>query len=369
LRQTVYQILQQNLTSLNCRQSETSYVSYLIYLGLFCLLMFGSVVFLTRPLRRHLVCISNRIQTLAHGDLTQNVTVRSSDEIGEMSMAINDAIRHLGAVMHDIAQYSGHLTTSGEKMAAISHNVSDDASDTSMQLDSASSSAEQISKNVQTVATATEEMNASIKEIARSVSQAMQVSVGAVQKAQVTNTIVSKLAESSLQIRKIVKVITSVAEQTNLLSLNATIEAARAGESGKGFAVVANQVKELSKETAKATEDIGQKIETIQLDTKNAVEAISQITAVINQISEIYSTIAAAVEEQMATTNEITRNMSEVAAGSKQIAYNIAVIAKAAQNSNNVAKETKEVAEKVKDLASGLQKVIGQFKYEKTDKA
>ncbi len=178
-----------------------------------------------------------------------------------------------------------------------------------------SAAAEQVSKSVQTVAASAEEMTASIKEIARNAHEAARVATSAVRVAEVTSGTISKLGDSSIEIGKVIKVITSIAEQTNLLALNATIEAARAGEAGKGFAVVANEVKELAKETAKATEDISRKIDAIQGDTTEAVKAIKEIRGIIGQVNDISTTIASAVEEQTATTNEIGRNVAQAAAG------------------------------------------------------
>ena len=169
------------------------------------------------------------------------------------------------------------LGSASEELAANSQQMVSNAEETATQADVVSAAAEQVSKNVQTVATSTEEMSASIKEIAKNAHDAAKVATAAVKAAETTNTTVAKLGESSAEIGKVIKVITSIAQQTNLLALNATIEAARAGEAGKGFAVVANEVKELAKETAKATEDISQKIEAIQGDTKSAVDAIAQI--------------------------------------------------------------------------------------------
>ena len=181
-----------------------------------------------------------------------------------------------------------------------------------------SKAAQQVSQNLQTVATGAEEMGVSIKDIAKNATEAAKVATSAVKVAETTTAIVSKLGESSTEIGQVIKVITSIAQQTNLLALNATIEAARAGEAGKGFAVVANEVKELAKETAKATEDISRKIEAIQTDTKAAVDAIASICGVINQINDISCTIATAVEEQNATTNEMSRNVSEAAHGQRR---------------------------------------------------
>ena len=171
----------------------------------------------------------------------------------------------------------------------------------------------------------------------------------------------TKLSESSAEIGNVIKVITSIAEQTNLLALNATIEAARAGEAGKGFAVVANEVKELAKETAKATEDIGAKVEAIQNDAKGAVQAIDEITAVIGRINDIQNTIASAVEEQTGTTNEISRNISETAKGSSDIASNITGVATAATETQRSASASLGAANELSKLAVKLGEVVSQF--------
>src|SRR6202035_67902 len=175
---------------------------------------------------------------------------------------------------------------------------------------------------------------------------------------------VSKLGDSSSEIGQVIKVITSIAQQTNLLALNATIEAARAGEAGKGFAVVANEVKELAKETAKATEDISRKIEAIQTDTKAAVDAIASISGVIDQINDISNTIATAVEEQNATTNEMSRNVSEAAHGSSEITRNIAGVAEAAQVTTRGATETQKASQQLVETSTQLRRLVEQFKLE-----
>jgi methyl-accepting chemotaxis protein len=264
-------------------------------------------------------------------------------------------------VVTTVATNAATLGSSAEELTAVSTEMSASAEETAAQSNVVSAAAEQVSKNVQTVATGVEEMGASIREIAGNANQAAKVAQDAVKVAETTNATIAKLGESSIEIGKVIKVITSIAEQTNLLALNATIEAARAGEAGKGFAVVANEVKELAKETAKATEEIGQKIDAIQNDTRGAVDAIKQISQVIGQINDISNTIASAVEEQTATTNEISRNVAEAAKGSGEIAQNITSVAKAAQSTTQGASNTQQAAGELSRMAAELQHLVNRF--------
>jgi methyl-accepting chemotaxis protein len=267
----------------------------------------------------------------------------------------------LRVVMEAVATNATNLSGSGEELNAISAEMSANAEETSAQANIVSAAADQVSKNVQTVATGVEEMGASIREIAGNANQAAKVAQDAVRFADATNAAIGKLGESSIEIGKVIKVITSIAEQTNLLALNATIEAARAGEAGKGFAVVANEVKELAKETAKATEEIGQKIDTIQTDTRGAVEAIRQIGLVIGQINDIAGTIASAVEEQSSTTNEISRNVAEAAKGSGEIAQNITSVAKAALSTTQGACNAQQAAGELSRMAAELHQLVSRY--------
>lgn len=178
-----------------------------------------------------------------------------------------------------------------------------------------------------------------------------------------TNNTVATLGESSAEIGQIVKVITGIAQQTNLLALNATIEAARAGEAGKGFAVIANEVKELAKETAKATEDISQKIEAIQGDTGRSVEAISEIATIIDQISEFQNTIASAVEEQAATTSEIARSVTDASRGASEITSNMQAVASAAESTSSGAADSQQASSELARMAAELQTLVGKFTY------
>jgi methyl-accepting chemotaxis protein len=263
--------------------------------------------------------------------------------------------------MREVAGTAGNLSISSEKLTEVSQQMSANAEETSAQVKVVSNAAEQVSQNLQTVATGAEEMGVSIKEIAKNATEAAKVATSAVKIAETTNATVSKLGDSSNEIGQVIKVITSIAQQTNLLALNATIEAARAGEAGKGFAVVANEVKELAKETAKATEDISRKIEAIQGDTKAAVEAIASISTIINQINDISNTIATAVEEQNATTNEMVRNVSEAARGSSEITSNIAGVAEAAESTSRGATDTEKAAQQLVETSARLRKLVEQF--------
>jgi PAS domain-containing protein len=281
-------------------------------------------------------------------------------KIKENAEREKEQMEAMKGLVTNIAQNAQTLASSSEELSSVSGQMSANASETSAQADVVSAASEEVSKNVQTVATGIEEMSASIKEIAKNATDAAKVASTAVTVAETTNATISKLGESSAEIGKVIKVITSIAEQTNLLALNATIEAARAGEAGKGFAVVANEVKELAKETARATEDISQKIEAIQVDTKEAVEAIKQISQVINQINDISNTIAGAVEEQTATTNEIGRNVAEAAKGSSEIAQNITAVAQAASSTTEGANNTQKAAGELSHIASELQRLVSQ---------
>ena len=304
------------------------------------------------------------VNAATEGDLTREITVKGEDAIGQMGEGLGQFFSDLRNSIGVIAHNAQALASSSEELSAVSQEMGSSAEETSTQANVVATASEQVNNNVRTVSTGVEELTASIKEIASNANEAAQVAKNAVEVTESTNKTITKLGESSAEIGNVIKVITSIAEQTNLLALNATIEAARAGEAGKGFAVVANEVKELAKETAKATEDISQKIEAIQTDTKEAVDAIGEISIIINQSNDIQTIISAAVEEQTATTSEMSRNVAEAATGSNEIAQNIAMVAQAVQSTASGAHDSQNSTVELSRMSAELLTLVAKFKIE-----
>jgi methyl-accepting chemotaxis protein len=297
------------------------------------------------------------------GDLTQRLSEDRRDEFGAVATAFNRFAVRVQELVKQVGRNAVGLSAAAKQLSAINGGLSESSQQTVAQATTVSAAASQVSRNVQTVAAGAEQMGASIREIARNAGEVAQIADGAVRTARTTNEIVSKLGSSSREIGEVVKVITTIAEQTNLLALNATIESARAGEAGKGFAVVAGEVKELAQETAKATEDISRRIGIIQVDTTAAVEAISQISQVISEINAYQTTIASAVEEQTATTNEMTRSVTEAATGSTEIAANIGGVADASTNTNTGLDQARQATSDLARMSAELQELVGTFRY------
>ncbi|MEV4281518.1 methyl-accepting chemotaxis protein [Actinoplanes xinjiangensis] len=311
------------------------------------------------PLRR----VGAVLTAVADGDLTARADVHTRDEIGHMATALDAANARTRETITAVAQTAQSVAASSEQLSATSEQISVMAEQTSAQTAVVASSVEQVSGNVHTVVAGAEEMSASISEISRSATEAAAVAAQAVADARTATATVGKLSASSAEIGNVLNLITVIAQQTNLLALNATIEAARAGDAGKGFAVVASEVKDLALETAKATDDIAARIVAIQTDAHAATGSITAISDVIEKINEYQATIAAAVEEQSATTAEMTRSVSEAATGTSQITGSIATVAEASQTAAAGITESQAASRELAQMAGQLQTLVGQFRY------
>ncbi|WP_407342035.1 methyl-accepting chemotaxis protein [Pengzhenrongella phosphoraccumulans] len=320
-------------------------------------------VWMTRQVTVPLHQMQVLVTTAAAGDLTGRTTLRSKDEFGALGGALNRMFDSLGGVLTTIAGSAASLSAATEELNLASTQIATSAEESAVRANVVAAAAEQVSTNVQTVAAGTEQMSASIREIAKNTNDAASVAAMAVRVAKEANDTVSQLGQSSAEIGGVIKVINSIAEQTNLLALNATIEAARAGEAGKGFAVVASEVKDLARETSRATEDISNRIETIQSETTAAVAAIIQIVEIIEQINDTQATIASAVEEQTATTNEMSRNVHEAALGSTEIASNIVGVAESAAMTTDGVTHTLQASADLSQMSTDLTELVAQFTF------
>ncbi|MBL8231817.1 MAG: hypothetical protein JNL98_25190 [Bryobacterales bacterium] len=305
--------------------------------------------------------LSSQCNALAECRLNDPVFSQEANCAGRFGEAFRAIRSNLVTSMQGIGNNASQLAVSAEELTTVSQQMSSNASETSTQSEVVAATSDSVSKKATAVASATEEMQISIREISQAANQSASVARSALEAVESANQTIQRLRESSTGIGKVIKVITDIAAETNLLALNATIEAARAGEAGKGFAVVAGEVKELARGTARATGEIGQKVEAIQQDTQRAVQAITQIHDVIRNVSELANTIAAAVEEQTITTNEISANVAQAATGASEIADSIINVAQVAKDTTRGAASSLVAAKALSGMAAELQRLVNRF--------
>lgn len=356
--------------------------------GVFLAILSGFV--LTRMITKPLFKGVELAEAMSRGDLTRNMDVDQTDEIGILAKSLNEMagslrrmfgdirqnVTNLDGASSDLSAISDQMTAGTEATASRSSLVATAAEEMSSNQSSIAAAMEQASVNINMVASATEEMSSTINEIARNSSKAKEITSIAVNYSQKASERVNQLGKAANEINKVTEVITEISEQTNLLALNATIEAARAGEAGKGFAVVANEIKDLAKQTAAATLDIKTKIQGVQEATGVTVKEIEEIGTVITDVDQIVTTIATAVEEQTATTNEISKNVQEASQGIAEVNENVAQsstvaveIASDISTVNNSAVEMTEACKQVKlsamelaDISNKLREMMAKFK-------
>ena len=337
-----------------------------ILISVVAVLIAGVIAFfLARTIVRPIERLRDRMVEIADGDgdLTQRVSITRDDEAGQLAGAFNRFVDKVATTIRGIAESTGRLTTAAQDLNGVSAQLQAGAADAADRAVSARATSEQVNSGVQSIAAGAEQMSASITEIASNATQAAQVASQAMTVAQRTNDQVAELGTASAEVGEVVRLINSIAEQTNLLALNATIEAARAGEMGKGFAVVASEVKDLAQETAKATEQITTRITAIQVSSASAAEAIGEIAHVIDRISDYTTTIASAVEQQTATTAEMSRTVSDAAADSSHVAASITGVADMAASTAGVAATTQQAAADLTALAADLTGLVRAFRY------
>jgi len=330
------------------------------------LVLVGVVVLaVIRSITTPLVALRDRLADIADGDgdLTARVEEDGSDEVTEISALFNRFIGQIADIISRVAGTANTVAAAAEELSANTMQISSASEETSVQAGSVSNLAERVSSNVQAVAAGAEQMGAAITEIARNTTEAARVAQHCLDVVSNASETVTKLGESSQEIGEVLRVIAAVTAQTNLLALNATIEAARAGELGKGFAVVAGEVKDLARETAQATEDISRRVGAIQSDAQSAVASVSQIGEAMQGITEFQVVISAAVDEQIATTNEMRRNVTNAAAATTDIANDITGVSEASMSTAAGVNQSLQAIQELAVMSSELQSMVGRFRY------
>jgi len=313
---------------------------------------------IVRPLHQTMAMVT-RIST---GDLTAHLTITGRDEIAKLNDACNQLVDSLRTTMTSFGANAAQLAAAASQLMALSNRMGGDAEQTSTRSESVSTASAAISSHVQNAAQQVDALNSSIKDIARNAMDAAQVAIDAVNITKITNDTVAKLVVASNEIGTVVKLVSEIADQTNLLALNAHIEAARAGAAGVGFAVVANEVKSLAKGSGEAAQEIDQRVQELQSNSRDAIAAITRIAGVISRINDLQQNIAAAVEQQSHIATDVAGNVSTASSGSADIAKTIIGVALAAKNTTQSAGETQSTASSLLRMSRDLQEQVEHFR-------
>ncbi len=332
--------------------------------GLILAVALGGTMLVASSIVRPLRALRARLQDIAHGDgdLTQRLPVDGRDELTDVANLFNTFVADIAETVRDVSDTATALTAAAEELSASASNIAVTSKQASGEAEVVAGASKEVEVSVRGFSSGAAEMGESIGEIARNAAEAARVAAAAVDLADHTTQTVNRLGESSAEINGVVRLIEAVAAQTNLLALNATIEAARAGEAGKGFAVVAGEVKGLAEETSRAARDIVQRVEGIQADTSEAVTAIEEIGRVIAQINDYQSSIAGAVEEQTATTADMTRSVQAAAGGTADISRTITSVADAAVETTRSVAEQHEATAELARMGSRLTDLVARFR-------
>lgn len=317
----------------------------------------------SKALKARISTLLKAVDAASNGNLEYPIDcTQEEDDLASIAVALDGLFKQLRTSFHDIEKSATGVSQAATELSDIGKSITTSSTKNFELTESASARASNVSQSVQTAATATEEMTSTIKEISVNASNAVRTVIEAVGLVESTGSNINRLSDSSADIGSVIKDITSIAEQTNLLALNATIEAARAGDAGKGFAVVANEVKELAKDTARATEEIENRIESIQTDTKTAVAAINQINDVVANISNSQSSIAAAVEQQKATSNELHRTIASASSDNTAINSVFHDVSEQSRETKNTAISVNNAAEELTSHARVLSTLLEHWR-------
>ncbi len=326
------------------------------------IVLFGISRLLVRAILKPLGQAMTVAESIAKGDFTRRADIAWRDETGRLAETLNGMAGMLSERIGKVAVQAGVVGTDAARLSQLADRMSASAGTTANEAGTVRSVAEEVSTSINAVAAATTQMEASITEVARSASDAASAAEAGVRETAEANQTVAKLSASSREIGEVVQLIASIAEQTNLLALNATIEAARAGDAGRGFAVVAGEVKELARQTAKATAEITAKVQGIQGDATATGAAIVRISSQITRIADAQRQVAAAVEQQSATTREIAGSATKAAEGGGRIAIAAGSVAGAAAEASSGAGETQGAARELQHAADQLKAIVTQFR-------